>query len=107
MLSIHAMGAAFLQTPELALDNSESRPLAEAVKAVADFYPTTIDPKIIAWANLGAACGMIYGPRIFAIRARHQAEAAERRKSAPATASKSGAVFDPMNPAGSFAVSQS
>lgn len=55
------------------LDKTEARQLAEATAEVAKHYPTTIDPKVMAWVNFGMVAGMVYGPRIYAIRARTKA----------------------------------
>jgi hypothetical protein len=70
LLSVHAVAASSLHIPELDLDKVEAANLAEAVAEVARHYPTTIDPKVLAWVNLTMVAGMVYGPRFWAIRAR-------------------------------------
>jgi hypothetical protein len=70
------MGAAILDTPELVLDESEAKALADASAKVAAHYNHTIDPRTMAWVNLAMVAGGIYGTRIFAIRARYKAAAA-------------------------------
>ena len=64
---MHQIMAAGLQTPELALDPSESKAIAEGIQNVAQHYPVAIDPKTMAWINLGIVCSSVYGPRMVAI----------------------------------------
>lgn len=71
---MHAMGAAFMNTPELMLDASEAQSLAIAIGAVQAHYPVNIDPKAIAWTNLIMVAGAIYGTRAVAIYARKKME---------------------------------
>ena len=59
--------AGMLETPEVALAQSEAEQLAQAIRGVTDLYVTSIDPRVIAWGNLMMVCGMIYGPRIYTI----------------------------------------
>jgi hypothetical protein len=61
------MLAGITKTAELALDQNESKMLAQAIADVAKFYPVAVDPKTIAWINLTMVAGMVYGPRIVAI----------------------------------------
>jgi hypothetical protein len=68
------MGAAALETPELKLDESEAKTLAQAIGNVAAYYPISIDPKTLVWANLIMVCGAIYGSRAIAIFARKKQE---------------------------------
>lgn len=75
LLSMHAMMAAGLQAPEMAIEADEAKMLAEAVAEVQRHYPMVIDPRVMAWVNLVSAAGMVYGPRVYMIRKRKIAEA--------------------------------
>lgn len=71
LLSIHGMLASIAKTPELEIQPSEAEKLAKAISAVQDQYPITkIDAKAVVWINLFSAMGMIYGPRMVAIKMR-------------------------------------
>jgi hypothetical protein len=84
LLSVHTMGAAILNVPELALDPKEAHSLAEAVSNVAQFYDIPADPKTVAWINLGM-CGMtIYGTRALAYSNRLKMEARGKLAAPPA-----------------------
>lgn len=65
--------------PEIALEKSEAKALAEATAEVAKHYPMAIDPKTIAWVNLATCMGLTYGPRVYMLRKRLDAEAREKR----------------------------
>jgi hypothetical protein len=81
MLSLHEMVAGFTGAQELRLDESEAKSIADAAADVASHYSVTADPKTMAWVNLAAAVGMVYGPRFGAIKLRRASE--KRNKSAP------------------------
>lgn len=68
------MLAAAVKTPELELDKTEAKELAENIAAVNAFYGKVIDPKIMAWTGLIMTCGKIYAPRVAAIKLRHSME---------------------------------
>lgn len=80
MFSTHAILAAGLKTPEIALSKVEAETLAKATAEVAKHYPHAIDPKTIAWVNLATCMGLTYGPRVYMIRQRLDNEKRERRK---------------------------
>lgn len=67
LLSVHLMGAAFLDMEELALDQSEAKRISQALTKVAEFYPVSISPKRLALAELGIVMAGVYGPRAVAI----------------------------------------
>jgi hypothetical protein len=68
LLSVHTMGAAFLNCEELNLDPVEAKQLAKSIKQVSRHYPAmALDPKKLALVELAACCAMIYGPRGVAI----------------------------------------
>lgn len=83
LVSIHA-AAGSLIAPELAIDKEEGDQLGKALLALEAEYPTKIDPKVLVWANLLGVCGMVYGPRIFAMRIRAATEKAQRARQASA-----------------------
>jgi hypothetical protein len=74
------MGAAFLKTPELELEPDEAKQLAAAIAEVQKHYPMTISPEAMAWTNLGMACAMVYGPRLYLVRNRQKEEKAQRAR---------------------------
>lgn len=78
LLSLHFMGAAICECPELQLEDKEAKALADAVVKVSAHYDHRISPKTVAWVNLAMIAGGIYGGRALAIRARFKAEE-ERR----------------------------
>ncbi len=79
LLSIHNMGAAFLDTEELQLEPAEAAEMAAAIERVRRLYPTEFNPKIMAWVNLSIVMGGAYGVRFMAIRARHKRERLAKR----------------------------
>lgn len=80
LFSIHAMGASFLKTPELMIDQSEAALLAGAVVEVSKHYEILggVSDKAVAWVNLAQCVGMIYGPRVVALKMR---KAGDRQES--------------------------
>lgn len=70
LIGIHSMGAAFLGIEELEIDETEAKKMGDALTELGNVYGKTISPKTMAWTNLAAACGMVYGPRIVAYRER-------------------------------------
>jgi len=70
LYSVHIMGATILAAPELRLDESEARGLADAIGQVAAHYGGIPDSKYMAWGNLAVLAGAIYGPRIVVMRNR-------------------------------------
>lgn len=86
LTGIHALAAVALKTPELALDESESRPLAEAVAEVSKHYDIPgLSDKAIAWVGLVIVAGKLYAPRYVLVSQRLKAESAERRGPATVT----------------------
>lgn len=72
LLSIHTIAAIKLETPELAIDNSEAAMLANAINAVQEHYGFDVPPEIAIWVNLATALGTVYGPRVISITARRK-----------------------------------
>lgn len=68
LFSMHLMGAAFLKTPQLALDETEAKNLGDAVSRVTELYDIPLmDEKSRAWLNLGMVAAGVYGPRIASV----------------------------------------
>lgn len=87
LLSLHAMAALALKQPALNLDPKEAALLAKSVKAVQDQYPVTkIDAKIAVLIQLGGAIGIVYGPRVVAIRMMRMQQPRVYQQQAPAAA---------------------
>lgn len=98
LVGIHAMLSVALRTPELKLEDDESKPLAQAVKAVADLYDIpVISEAAIAWIGLITVGSQIYGPRMYMINERLKAERAEKRGSSSTSTRPNG--VDPNPPA--------
>lgn len=74
--------AGALQAPELVLTKDEANGLAKAAADVASHYPTTIDPKVLAWCNLAMAVGIVYGPRVYMISQRKSRRTSPPKQSA-------------------------
>lgn len=70
--------------PEAELSAKEAEQLAAAIVEVDKAFPSNIDPRMIAVANLIGAAGIIYGPRIMAAILRRRSEAARPRPLATA-----------------------
>ncbi len=69
LISIHAMGAAILKTPEIELSQPEAHSLASASAQVLRHYPAVVLPaQTVDWIALMSVIGMAYGPRLVAIR---------------------------------------
>jgi hypothetical protein len=63
------MGAAMTGTAELNLSQPEARMLAQSTADVLRHYPSVKMPaQTIDWISLASALGMVYGPRLVAIR---------------------------------------
>lgn len=73
LFSAHTILATIVKTPEIALDQIEARQMAEAIGNVSRHYDIAATQKTLDWANLIMAAGMIYGTRLYAIRAKRVA----------------------------------
>lgn len=111
LIGIHAMMAAFTNTPELMLDADESKPLAQAVAEVAKHYDIPgLDAVVVAWVGLIMVCGKTYVPRAILINKRMKEEARPKTNKpklqvdntrSPPQEQQSGEFkmpFDPLNP---------
>lgn len=82
LLSLHTMVAGITHTPELSLDATEAKKIAEDLANVSKLFPINITEKQLAVSNLCMTLAGVYGTRVIAIRARHIKEAATRPKTA-------------------------
>lgn len=55
---------------ELEIDKDEAKKLSEAIQDVGKYYAMTIDPKHLAFAQLGICLLHVYGPRAIAVKRR-------------------------------------
>lgn len=84
LMTVHGVAAGVSSIKELELSKPEADGLADALIRIEREYPTTVDPRVLAWVNLAIVGGMIYGTRIVAVRERLKSErAAKRRPDAP------------------------
>jgi hypothetical protein len=74
---MHVMLASALAVPELELTEDEAHKIAVAGADVAKHYSVELDPKTVAWVQLGMVCGSIYGSRAVAIYFRRQTDHGE------------------------------
>lgn len=75
LYSTHSMLSAFV-VPEMAIDQQEASLLANGIAQVQRHYTTSeFSEKTFDWLNLVGVCGMVYGTRFMAVRARLQTEA--------------------------------
>jgi hypothetical protein len=75
LFSVHLALSAATKVPELALDESEARQLAEAAAEVQSHYEASfIDPKTMAWIQLGMVAASVYGPRAVVVMMRKKQE---------------------------------
>jgi hypothetical protein len=79
LLSVHAVVAATLSVPELALEEKEAKELSAAIAAVSEQYLIVLAPKTAAWIELSKVLGVVYGPRAVSIWLRTQ----DTKKKAP------------------------
>lgn len=73
------MAAAAIKVPELMLEESEAKKIAEAGAKVASHYNVIASPKTVDWVNFCMVLGMVYGTRLVAVRARLHTEAAAKK----------------------------
>jgi hypothetical protein len=55
--------------PLIAINEAEATDLAKALDEIARLHEITINPKIAAYGNLIAVCGIVYGGRVMMVRA--------------------------------------
>lgn len=72
--------------------------LGRALIQLEQQFPTKIDPRVVAAVNLAGALGMVYGPRIVAIRMRLADERKSKRPSASVTPFPGIDAFTPNPP---------
>ena len=74
LLLVHTTLAAATKTPEMVLDKTESDLLANATVELGKQYDVQLDPKMQAAVALIGAAGLVYGPRVIAIKVRKAGE---------------------------------
>lgn len=79
-VALHGMLAGATGNPEWLMEQSDGDRMALAWSNVARHYDIKTTQKTLDWIAAGAITATIYYPRFFAIRRRHQAEAAARRR---------------------------
>lgn len=67
LFSTHLMLSKIASVPELELDQTESKRMADAIREVAKHYPIPVSDKSLALVNLCTTMGGIYAPRAVAI----------------------------------------
>lgn len=77
------MGAGFLKVPELQIDSTEAKVLAEAVDAVQKYYDWDASEETIIWVNLVGALITVYGPRVAILTMKHNQKKATNKEKAP------------------------
>jgi hypothetical protein len=71
---IHLGLASLTKTPELQLEDSESKALAYSIANVMEQFDMSPDPRFVAVGGLITTCASIYGPRAYLIRERRKEE---------------------------------
>jgi len=79
LFSVHGLLAAVSKTPELALDEEESKRLANATAKVMELYNIEVSKKALAWSHFAMTAGSIYAPRVLAIQIRSKTEKQKRQ----------------------------
>lgn len=83
LISVHIMGAAFLDWEELELDPEEAKRMSDAIKEVGKHYAMEIDPKKLALIELSVVCAGIYGPRVVSAWRKGKKNVAEKQAAGP------------------------
>lgn len=86
LTGIHALLAAGMAAPELALQPAEATIVAQNIVAVARHYDLQASAKATDWGNLIVSLGVVYGPRVVALAVRKGNEAKTRGHGTPRVA---------------------
>lgn len=70
LLSVHSGLAMMLSCPELELDETEAKRLADSTKNLMKHYPVSFSAKNLAWADFSVTLATTYGTRVIAIMKR-------------------------------------
>lgn len=92
---LHLAIAGFTKSPEMQLDDTESKALSESIVNVMDQFDMSPDPRIVAVGGLIATASTIYGPRMYMIRERRKEE---KNKNSPNDKSAIIESFGEMSP---------
>lgn len=82
---MHVAAGMGLQAPELMVNDQESLELAKAFLKLQTYYPVTINPKYAALAAFVSTCAGVYGPRLYLIAQRVQANKPKVSGATPAS----------------------
>jgi hypothetical protein len=80
-MMLHLGIAGATKTPEMALDEDESKLLANATVNLLSEFDIRPDPKVEAAFGLIIAAGSVYGPRFYLINKRRAEEKAAKKNS--------------------------
>lgn len=81
------MAAILLNRPYVQISPGQAKSLATSLSAVAKQYKMEFDPRVVAWFQLVATGGAIYGPMVFAeVSMRRQQAQTKRQQATMATA---------------------
>lgn len=64
LVSAHGFLAAIIGAKEIAIDPSEGKAMADALREMEKYYPIAVPGKYVAIANLIGVAGMVYLPRV-------------------------------------------
>lgn len=78
LVGLHLVAAMSTGLPEMQLNDAEGLALAQGIIGVCEQYDLSLDGKTGAALQLAMTAGMIYGPRLLAVRKRAAAEQAAR-----------------------------
>jgi hypothetical protein len=92
---LHAGMSKAFDFPELELEKSEAKLLADGITTVAAQYTVEVNPRVVAWAGLCGILGTIYGTRIAAWRMRKMLEKKTGEKEPESHEPANVMAFDP------------
>lgn len=86
-MTIHTGIAGLIAQPQFALDETEAKQYAAAVKQFQEAFPVTrISPQTAAALNLGTVAFAIYAPRLAALKLLRDIKRMEQRAATPTPA---------------------
>jgi len=69
LVGAHKLIAIVTQQPIIEIETAEGEQLAKAIADIVDEYGFAASKRAILWGNLVATVGIIYGPKLFMLRA--------------------------------------
>ena len=94
LFSLHQIGAATLQIPELELTKDEAKKLGDAIGGVNEHFKLSLDPKTAAMIELVQIAGVIYVPRGVSLYIRKKMERQARPQPAQEPVRPNGSTVD-------------